>query len=175
MKSFPVVLAMAATGLILAACQTATPYQPSQNDSYGYTDERLGQTRYRVTFTGNSVTHRETVEDYLLLRSAEVTQQAGYQWFVFDTRDTHAHTRYHTDFMGFPGFGPHYGFGWYWHNWDWDFAEADTMPITRYEAYAEIVMLTPAQAKDEPRAFNAADVVAHIGPRAVPPPPPPAH
>ena len=54
----------------------------------GYTDRALTQNRYRVTFTGNTVTPRETVESYLLLRAAEVTRAAGYSHFMFDTRNT---------------------------------------------------------------------------------------
>lgn len=154
---------------MVAACETATPYQP-RSDQGGYSDQRLGENRYRVTFVGNAVTSRETVEDYLLLRAAQVTAQSGYHWFVFDTRDTQAHTRYHTDFQGWPGWpGGFHRFGWYWH--DWDYGYADTYPTTRYDAYAEIVMLTPDQAKKEPRALNADDVIAHLTP---PPPPAPA-
>ena len=59
-----------------------------------------------MTFRGNSATRRETVENFLLLRSAEVTRDAGYAWFAFDTRDTEAKTTYHTDFAGWPGWGP---------------------------------------------------------------------
>ena len=154
--------------LLVAACATATPYQPTGGGNFGYSDERLSQNRYRVTFTGNSVTPRETVEDYLLLRAAQVTLAAGGDWFVFDTRDTQAHTSYYTQFNGIPGWGHPWGFGWYWHNWGFD--DADTMPITRYEAYAEIVLLSPEAAKKEPRALEANDVVAHLGPKAVPPP-----
>ena len=167
--------AVAALALILGACQTPAIYQPKANGSTGYTDQQLSQNRYRVTFTGNSATRRETVEDYLLLRSAQVTLQAGYAWFMFDTRDTEAKTAYHTDFFGDPfgpdPFGPRFGprFGWYWHDWDYD--EADTMPITHYDAYAEIVLLTAEQAKAEPKALNANDVVAHVGPTAQPAPP----
>ena len=42
------------------------------------------------------------------------------------------------------------------------------MTRTNYEAYAEIVLLTPEQAAHEPRAINAADVISHIGPEAAP-------
>ena len=153
----------------LAACATATPYQPSEGKSFGYADERLSQNRFRVTFTGNSVTPRETVEDYLLLHAAQVTLAAGAQWFVFDTRDTQAHTSYFTPFNDVPGWGRPWGYGWYWHNWGFD--DGQTIPITRYEAYAEIVLLTPDEAKKEPRALEANDVVAHLGPKATPPPP----
>jgi hypothetical protein len=156
---------------LLAGCETAAPFQPRDRNGTGYTDERLAENRFRVTFTGNSVTRRETVENYLLLRAAQVTLQSGRHWFVFDTRDTQAKTSYHTDFMGEPGWpgwpGFRGGFGWYWH--DWDYEQADTYSTTRYDAYAEIVTLTPEQAKNEPRALNADDVVAHLTP-TVPPP-----
>jgi hypothetical protein len=175
--------------LALAGCTSPTPYAPREPGGYtGYTDQRLDQNRYRVTFTGNSVTRRETVEDYLLLRSAEVTLQSSFRYFVFDTRDTEAKTTYRSDFVGWPGW---HGRGfWYRHTWPYydpffDGPPYDTVqsyPITRYQAYAEIVMLTPEQAKDDPTALDARDVVDHIGARAVtpqqqgasaPPPPPP--
>lgn len=146
----------------LAACETPAPYAPRQGNSTGYSDERLAANRWRVTFSGNAVTKRETVENYLLLRAAQVTQQSGFRWFVFDTRDTQAHTAYHTEFDEWPGFHRH--FGWYWHDWDYD---ADTYATTHYEAYAEIVLLSPEQARSEPRAVDANDVIARL---FVPPP-----
>lgn len=164
--------------LALTACAAPTPYAPREPGGYtGYTDQRLDENRYRVTFTGNSVTRRETVEDYLLLRAAEVTLQSGYRYFIFDTRDTEAKTSYRSDFVGWPGWHGH-GF-WYHHSWPYydpffgpPYDTVTTYPITRYQAYAEIVMLTPKQAKEEPHALDAQDVVDHIRPRAVPPPPP---
>lgn len=49
------------------------------------------------------------------------------------------------DFYGWPGVGPPFAFGWYWH--DWNFDQAATTPITHYDADAEIVLLMPEQAK----------------------------
>ena len=161
----------------LAACTTPTAYVPASgsDQGLGYSDQRLAQNRYRVTFNGNSATKRATVENYLLLRAAEVTRDAGYSWFEFDTRDTQAKTTYHTDFAGYPGFGWGPGFGRYWHSWrydPWDPYWGDTaIPTTRYEAYAEIVLLTPEQAKADPHALQASDVIARLGPQAAPPPP----
>jgi hypothetical protein len=170
-------IAIALAFLALGGCANPTAYQPATTEhGNGYADERLAENRFRVTFTGNSVTKRETVENYLLLRSAEVTRQAGFSWFVFDNRDTQAKTTYYTAFGGYPywGWGP--GFGWYRHNWlydPWDpyWGGGTAFPTTRYQAYAEIVMLTPDQAKHEPRALRAADVIDHLGPAAVTPPP----
>ena len=158
---------------------TPTPYAPrTEGARTGYTDRALTQTRYRVTFTGNSATPRETVESYLLLRAAEVARAAGYDSFIFDTRNTKAHTT--AQVVPEPGPGPAgvvagaarlglarlsagaYGFGY-------DPA-VDIVVRTNYEAYAEIVLLTPDQAAKEPRAVKAAEVIARIGPEAAPKP-----
>lgn len=175
--------ALALCGLTACATKPA-PYAPkTAESSTGYTDKQIDQNRYRVTFTGNSVTSRDTVENYLLLRSAEVTLHAGYDYFVFDTRDTKAKTTYMSTFTGWPGWR---GYGWYWHSWPYDpywpgpaDMDATSRPITRYHAYAEIVLLTPEQAKKEPRALNAHQVIAHLRPTSSPAPhssaPPPAH
>ena len=163
-------------GVILAGCMTPTPYQPRQEgQNTGYTDRALTQNRYRVTFTGNTATPRETVESFLLLRAAEVTRAAGYSAFMFDTRNTRANHSY--DVIGpEPGPGPYWGgfrrgFGG-WGGWGFAYDPAvDVVVRTNYEAYAEIVLLTPEQAAREPRSISASDVISHIGPEAAPPKP----
>ncbi len=174
------VLAVAALLLSLAGCaHPPAAYEPAQRDNGpGYTDQRMGDNRYRVTFTGNSATRRETVENFLMLRAAEVTRDAGFTAFVFDDRDTEARTTYRTMFTGFSDWGPGWrpGFGWYRHSWihdPWDpywGRDAVVVPSTRYQAYAEIVLLTPEQARNDPHAIVAADVIARLGPAAAPPP-----
>ena len=152
-----------AAALVLAACAAPAAYQPRQGgNGTGYSDEQLAANRWRVTFTGNSATKRQTVENYLLLRAAEVTRQSGFHWFVFDSRDTEAKTTYQSDFAGWPGWR---GRGWYRHSWPADGLGDMSRPITTYEAYAEIVLLSEAQAKNEPRAMQAEDVIAHVSPQ----------
>src|ERR1700761_1825743 len=91
---------------LLAACVGPAAYAPrAPGQSTGYTDRELATGRYRVTFTGNSSTPRETVENYLLLRAAEVTLAAGGSHFMFDDRDTHART---TLFANPAFYGPGY-------------------------------------------------------------------
>ena len=86
------VVALALT-LTLSACMVPAAYAPRQpGQATGYTDRELAPGRYRVTFTGNSATTRDTVENYLLLRAAEVTLAAGGTHFLFDDRDTRART-----------------------------------------------------------------------------------
>src|SRR6201996_4178855 len=112
-RAFPLALA----ACLLAGCMTPTPYAPrTEGQKTGYTDRALTQTRYRVTFTGNSATPRETVETYLLLRAAEVARAAGYDSFVFDTRNTKAHTTAQVIPDPGPGWG---GWGGWGRGWGW--------------------------------------------------------
>ena len=168
---------------LLAGCMEPTPYAPrEQGARTGYTDRALTQTRYRVTFTGNSATPRETVETYLLLRAAEVARAAGYDSFLFDTRNTRAHTTAQVVPEPGPGWGGGFGLGrgWGYPGWGWRShwavgfgyqPDVDIVTRTNYEAYAEIVLLTPDQAAKEPRAVKASEVIARIGPDAAPPKP----
>jgi len=160
--------AAAAAFAFLAGCQTPATYRPQSGvGDTGYSDQQLTNNRYRVTFRGNSSTRRDTVENFLLLRSAEITLKAGYHYFMFDSRDTKSKTTYRSDFVGWPGWG---GWGWYWHSWPYygPLDSVESRPVTRYEAYAEIVLLTDDQAKNEPRAINAQQIIDHLGPLARP-------
>ncbi len=156
--------------VLLAACAEEPPYfgPIGPGHSSGYTDQQIAQNRYRITYSGNTQTPRITVENFLLLRAAQVTKQAGYPAFLFDTRDTKSKTRYFYTFTGWPGWG---GYGWYgWYGWGGPYdMEAESRPITRYEAYAEIVLLTEAQARKEPRALDAQSVMDHLGRLVAPP------
>ena len=61
--TFKTLAITAIAGLTLAACATATPYQPAGYNGQrgGYAEQRLENDRYRVTFSGNSLTSREQV------------------------------------------------------------------------------------------------------------------
>lgn len=166
---------------LLAACATATPYQPlgthNAQASGGYSEQRLQDDRYRVMFSGNEFTSRQRVENYLLYRAAELTLQAGYDGFTMAQRGTDptVHTRVYGDPFG-PGpfgfWGPSWRFrgrGFGWRSWDpwirrpfWadDF---DVSTVTSFEASAEIVMFHGARSGD-PRSFDAHQVVANLGP-----------
>jgi len=170
-------VAAAVSLLALSACVGPAPYAPRQPGQIsGYTDRQLAPNRYRVTFTGNSATSREEVEDYLLRRAAEVTVAAGYSHFLFDTRDTQARTQYSVlgDFPrpGFaPAFGPGFGFWRFRPRWGYDplGPDVDIITTTQYQAYAEIVLLSDADAAREPRAVDARAVLQHIPVAAQPP------
>ena len=83
------VAALAAVlGLLITACTGApTPYQPAEG-GFGYSEQQIEDNRYRVHFAGNSATSRQTVEDYVLYRAAELTVQTGHDWFEVVDRNT---------------------------------------------------------------------------------------
>ncbi len=101
-------IAMIAAAAILTACATATPYQPSENTDTrnGFSEIQIEKDRVKVTFDGNSLTDRQTVETYLLYRAAELTKGAGYDYFVITDRATDKKTRIQE--TGFND--PYYGF-----------------------------------------------------------------
>ena len=114
---------IAASALTLAACATATPYQPASKPGAfdGFSQQMIENDRARVTFGGNSLTNRETVENYLLYRAAEVAVERGFETFTLQERDTEAKTRTHiTPGLG-GGFGydPYFGYSFFRPNYGW--------------------------------------------------------
>ena len=178
--------AIAAIGLVagLCACETATPYQPLQpgaQTSGGFTDQRLDQNHFRVTFQGNTVTSRETVETYLLYRAAELTVGQGFDWFETADRHTERDQRtYVDDFYG-PGYygdgfygGGAYGFwrphwrffGAYgWGGWGPYGGPTSIETVQKFETSAEIVMQHGPKPAADAKALDAREVLANLGPR----------
>ena len=181
--AFAAVVALAA---VLAGCATPTPYQPNipgQKTSGGYSEVRIEPNRWRVTFAGNSLTARETVEGYLLFRAAELTVQQGYDWFSIVDRSTQrsGYTYLEPDPLYRPWYGSGYGFwrpswryyghGFGWRTWDPFFGDPfwadriDVRTVEKFEATAEIVTGRGAKPADDPRAFDARQVIANLQPR----------
>jgi hypothetical protein len=177
------VVALAAT---LAGCATPTPYQPNvpgQATSGGFSEVRIEPNRFRVNFTGNSLTSRESVEGYLLFRAAELTVQNGYDWFSIVERrtDRDARTYVDPDPLYRPWYGPSYGAwrpswryagrGFGWRTWDPFYGDpfwadrVDVRTVQRFEASAEVVMNKGAKPADDMRAFDARAVMDNLRPR----------
>lgn len=168
-------LALVAVAGLLAACATATPYQPSQTAGYGFQEQTIENNRVRITFRGNTLTDRETVETYLLYRAAEVTLQGGKDYFVIANRDTEEHSRLQGDDFG----RSHYGFSYYafrprlgWSPWYDPFFDEPSRyrEVTRYEAIAEIAMFNGSKPADDANAFDARQVQQNLQGRVVRPP-----
>lgn len=162
---------LAAAGLLaLAACAHPTPYQAEQ-DGQGYSEKPIEDDRYRVTFAGNSLTKRETVEDYLLFRAAEVTLQRGYDYFLVVEKDTERKT---TKLTSFSEFGtPSYAFGYYRYSpfysgyfgrYGTGIASETVRERHKYNAYANIQLRRGAKPDDDPQAYDARDVLKRLAP-----------
>ncbi|MDB5707014.1 MAG: hypothetical protein JWN66_4130 [Sphingomonas bacterium] len=181
--------ALVASGLlVMAGCATETAYRPATGTGFaraGYSDRMIEANRYMVSFAGNSYTARDTVERYLLYRSAELTVQHGYDYFILSDRQTDKRTRTYTS-PGPGAFGPGpYGYwgpswryrgrGFGWRSWDpfwgdpfWD-RGIDVTTVDKYEANAEIVLGRGPKPANNVRAFDAREVMANLGPSIVTP------
>jgi hypothetical protein len=168
--------------LALAACATATPYQPlgTRGASGGFYEQRIEANRYRVVFAGNDYTSRARVENYLLFRAAELTIANGYDGFTIVQRDTdkRVDTRvYDTGLRGPYGYWRpswrYYGGRYGWRSWDpwfgdpfWD-SRIDVRTVERYEAMAEVIMFRGR--RTDPASFDASQVIANLRPTIVVP------
>ena len=177
-----------AVGLGLAACETATPYQPLAKGSAvsgGFTDQQLDADHYRVTFQGNDLTDRETVETYLLYRAAELTVNQGFDWFEMVDRHTDKDKKTYID--SDPFYGPgyawgywrpywnYYGAGFGWRGWDpfWGGPfwadQTQIQTVQKFKAGAEIAVGHGPKPAGDPRVFDARAVMANLAPKIMRP------
>jgi hypothetical protein len=75
--------------LALVGCTTTGLYHPATSArGSGYSEQRLETNRWRVSFTGGPSTPAGVVQDFALLRAAELTLSMGYEWFIVAGRQT---------------------------------------------------------------------------------------
>lgn len=169
-------LLLAVAAGLLTACATATPYQPAVTDRYGFEEQRIESNRTRITFRGNTLTDRDTVETYLLYRAAEITIEQGFDYFIVADRGTEEVSR-----LQGSGYRPRFAFDyWYfsprrgWSPWYDPFWDEPTSyrEVSRYEAVAEVAMFRGQKPQDDPNAFDARDVQTNLQGRIVRPPQP---
>ena len=152
-----------ALGLLLAACAGApTPYQQAQG-GFGYSEQRIEENRYRVSFAGNSATTRQTVEDYLLYRAAELTVQTGHDWFEVADRNT---VQDYAGYGGSPQVGVGVGSGG-------NFGVGLSLPVLggggsgRYTADMDIVVHEGEKPQADSNAYDAFSVISRLQPKVL--------
>ena len=165
---------LAAAGVLLvllAACAQPTAYQPrQQGSSTGFAEQQIEGNRYRITFVGNQVTNRETVENYMLYRAAELTLLNEGDHFVMVDKEIERDTQYYTSYQQpWPssygmygsrrrhsslGFGMGYGMGY----------TPQTYAQSRYQGYADILIYKGQAPKDDARSYDARQVIQNLGP-----------
>ncbi|MEL6857200.1 MAG: hypothetical protein AAFO74_02365 [Pseudomonadota bacterium] len=181
----PVLAAVA----VLGACATATPYQAATDNQRGYVNQQIENNRWQISFAGNSLTDRQTVETYLLYRAAELTDLEGYDFFSVVQRATDEqrkviptgfHDPYYSSFYCNYRFygrrGRLVGYPRSWqarraalHGFHSPFAYRDPFwsdgwdyrEVVRYEATSEIIM-GKGEKPDDPSFFNASEVLMNL-------------
>ncbi len=189
--------ALASATLLAAGCATETTYRPATGQGFdrtGYSERMVEPGRWLVSFAGNTVTPRDTVERYLLFRAAELTLQQGSDYFVMVDRDTDRQTRTYSTGLGygggfggygggFGGFGGGFGYGGFgggfwgpswryhgiggWGGWGGFGGYDDIQTVDRVEAEAQIVIRRGPVPTGNTRAFDAHAVVRTLGPTIV--------
>lgn len=149
---------------LLGACATETPYQPGEG-RYGYSEQQIEKNRYRVTFSGNPSTPRETVQNYLLYRAAELTVQNGYDYFTVVDRDVERETRYYShgyvDDFGYYGYPYRRGHRRFYRP---SFYSSNAYPVSEYSGIADIALAEGDKPEDDANAYDALDVLQQLQP-----------
>jgi hypothetical protein len=87
-------IAIIAAAATLAACATAPPppYTAAASSvSLGYSETQIESNRYFVTYRAPNGADTAVLEDYALLRAADLTLQNGREWFWVDRRSIDQH------------------------------------------------------------------------------------
>ena len=166
-RAFGTAFALAGLALAAAGCASApTPYQPADGE-YGYTAQQIEDNRYRVAFSGNAATPRQTVENYLLYRAAEVTLESGNDYFTVVDRNIEAY--------GSGIAGPRVGVGVGSGGGDVGLGVGLSTLFgggggsARYTAYADIIVRAGEKPADDPRSYDARDVIRRLQPQVIQP------
>lgn len=144
---------------VLSGCATATPYQ-AEARGLGYGEQKLEDNRYRVRFTGNAATPRETVENYLLYRAAEITLFNGYDYFVIAHRNSETDPR-----SSEPEVNVGFGFGSFGSSSGVSLGIGTSSGLGRgeeYSAEAEVLIYKGTPPDDRPNSFDARQVKVNL-------------
>ncbi len=158
-------LAAVGLSLALAACVAQpTPYRP-RSDGFGYKEQQLDSRTWRVEFIGNTVTPRETVENYLLYRAAEIMLFGGYDTFVLLDKDIERNV----DYRGYGGYGPRFGVGvferrHYGYGFEGDYGPDGYYALVSYAGYATVRTYERGEVPSGAVVYNAREVVQQLGP-----------
>jgi len=137
-----------------------TKYQP-KSFTGGYSETRLGEDRFRVSFHGNAYVSRDFVLNGLLYRCAELTRIHGYEHFVIvdAADDSRAGTyqapgTYSGSSTNFGTTTTHQGV----------YRPGTTVHYTKHGASATIVLRRGVKNPNDPNAYDAAEVLRYVNP-----------
>lgn len=158
---------MGLISLVLVSCATAvgTGYQPEDQKGFGYTDTKIEAGRFRITFAGDGATPVDVVEDFALLRAAELTLENNFEWFRVINRDVNGEQR------GGVGVGAGVGSGSFGRRGGVGVGvggDLGTIGARRFFTVRMEVLMGTGEIPDESEVYNAQAVVDSIGSRLAP-------
>ncbi len=170
--------ALLTAALALTACATPpTPYQPIGESRYGYAEEQIDAETWRVRFSGNAVTDRAVVVDYVFYRAAEIAAAEGTDGFIVLKEDIEPEVSYYgspspypyyphgTFFFGRGHRHSHYGYGV-------GYGTGTLRADQRYTDHLRIRLFRELAPEDQGQAYDAQAILRTLGPKIVRPPPP---
>lgn len=86
MRNLTTVLLLTAL-LLLSACASQNPYRAASGNGFGYQEQQLNDTMYKVSFAARGH-DSEAARAFAMRRAAELTAERGYDWFVITDRET---------------------------------------------------------------------------------------
>lgn len=141
---------------------------PLGESGNGYSEQKLESGRYRVTFAGNSLTRKETVENYMLYRAAELTLSTGNDYFQVVVRDTDKSTAYRNSGPDVGVFGGRGGWGG-GAGWRMGSAYSFAEPEQSFTIAVEILLKRGTKPEGDANAYDAKEVLSSLGPAIVRP------
>lgn len=153
-------LIASALSTLLVACASGPIYRPApQPGDYGYRDTMLTSQQFRVSFSGDDGTARETVENFALFRAADVALSHGANRFHIVSHETSPITSYN-DYGPSANFG--YGFGYPY--WGTGFGyNTGGFSQTRYETVL-MIRIGPDVPDQGPEIYDANQVKQNLAP-----------
>lgn len=155
-----------ATVIFITACAGPTHYHPSLEGT-GYSDHKLSDDRYRVSFTANSLTNRNKVGQFLIYRAAQIALESNKENFVVLDQDGQDFSL--PDYArGSKTYRHHY----FEHHHLWfgddktpteELATPTLEPLARYTATITIMLYSEGDPPVEGKAYNAREVIEVLG------------
>ena len=157
--------------LALAACASTPTYAPATSPGgIGYSDRQIENDRYFVTYRSGTSAEADVLQDYALLRAADLTLQNGRDWFWVDRRTFEGQNRR----SGGPTFGVGIGAG----SWGGrsggsvgvgvNFPLGGESPSGSARSATLEIRLGEGPKPDEPNAFDARSTAQNIRARIAP-------
>lgn len=161
----------------LSGCTRPTSYAAASGTPYGYSEEQLDGSTWRVQFAGNSATPRDRVETLLLYRAAELARTQEAESFVVLDRAVERKSSFHGTLT------PSYPFGFYRHGFLFHgkrshlgfvhpyvgFGTSTVRQVDRYTGHATVRLFEADPPEGLGVPYDTAEVLATLGSKVQPP------